>query len=60
MPEPARHLGVQDQGDDMRIENIVGILTLLVGFLALWIIRDPAMANHKIETIVAASRILRS
>jgi len=44
----------------MRIDNILGLLTVLLLFLAWWLFKDPAMAGHKIEGLVAASRIWRS
>lgn len=44
----------------MRVDNILGLFTILLLFLAWWFFKDPALASHKIEGIVAASRIWRS
>ena len=44
----------------MRIDNILGVCTVLAVGLGWWFFQDPAFASHKIESLVAASRIWRS
>lgn len=44
----------------MRVDNILGLCTIVLVFLAWWFFKDPAMASHRIGEIFAASGILRS
>jgi hypothetical protein len=44
----------------MRVDNILGIFTALLLFVAWWFFMDPASASHHIEGLVAASKIWRS
>jgi hypothetical protein len=44
----------------MRIDNIAAMVVVLMLCLGWWFVKDPARASHKIDHLVAASRIWRS
>jgi hypothetical protein len=44
----------------MRIDNIAVIFIALMLCFGWWVFKDPAVASHKIDHLVAASRTWRS
>ena len=44
----------------MRVDNVLGVFTIFMVVLAWWFFKDPAMASHKIEGLVTATRVWRS